>query len=426
MDPGKHIILSRPAWFFLLFLMIVLLSNSLYRHYNKISARNFVMGSDMEGYYQYLPHLFLMNKEEMKQMRWAKPYGDDIRLNVFTCGVAIMQLPFFLIAHEVSKFLEMESNGYNPVYFMSVLFAAIFYVYTGLYYLFKLLSRLFTRRTAFLTAILVFLATNLFYYTVMGPGLSHAYSFCLIAMYIYYVPGFYKNPGIRSTLKMILPLALAVLIRPTTIVAGFYFLLYDVVSFRAFGQRLLFLFRRWYLLLLMLIAGFIVFIPQMAYWHLVTGKWFVYSYQSEGFSNALSPRIFTVLFGARNGWYLYTPLMLLATGGLFYLVYRCRYSAPAILLIMILIVYINSSWWLPTFSASAGYRTLIEYIPFMAIPLAFIVERTYTNKKRTSWILTTVLILFIIYNILFSYKYETNLWWNTGWQWSNFQRLLQF
>jgi len=426
MNPGRHIILSRPAWFFLLFLMIVLVCNSLYRHYNKISARNFVMGSDMEGYYQYLPYFFLMDKEKMKQMRWSKPYGDDRRLNVFTCGVAIMQLPFFLLAHEVSKFLEMESNGYNPVYFMSVLFAAIFYVYTGLYYLFKLLSGLFTRRTAFITTVLVFLATNLFYYTIMGPGLSHAYSFCLITIYIYYVPGFYKKPGIRSTLKMILPLALAVLIRPTTIVAGFYFLLYDVVSFMAFRKRLLFLIQKWYLLLLMLFAGFVVFIPQMAYWHLVTGKWFVYSYQSEGFSNALSPRIFTVLFGARNGWYLYTPLMLLATGGLFYLVYRRRYSAPAIFLIMILIVYINSSWWLPTFSASAGYRTLVEYIPFMAIPLAFIVERAYTSKKRTSWILTTVLVLFIIYNILFSYKYETNLWWNTQWQWSNFQRLLQF
>jgi drug/metabolite transporter (DMT)-like permease len=117
--------------------------------------------------------------------------------------------------------------------------------------------------------------------------------------------------------------------------------------------------------------------------------------------------------------------MIIATGGLLYLAYMRRLSAPAILLIMLLIIYINASWFNPTFSSSAGYRALVEWIPFMAIPLAFVIENIQ-KREGWKWALYGVLLLFVIYNLLFSYKYENNLWWNTEWQWSNFLRLVKF
>jgi hypothetical protein len=423
MSLRQHIKLSRPAWLFLLFFFVVMCSHAIYRYHSGSSARQLVMGSDMEGYYQYLPYTFFKEKD-ITQMRWARPYGDDRTLNVFTCGVAILELPFFLVAHAVSELLKMEDRGYNTVYFSSVLFAAIFYVFIGLYYLFKSLRRFFTKEASLLAALLAFLATNLFYYTVMQPGLSHAYSFFLLSVFIFFVPGFYEKPGIKSTLRMILPLALAVLIRPTNILAVFYFLLYGITSFRELGQRLVMLAGRWYLLLFMAVVSFLVFMPQMVYWHIVTGKWIVYSYTDSRFTNALSPQFRTVLIGARNGWYLYTPLMLLATGGLLYLAFLRKLSAPAILLIMVLIIYIDASWCMPTFSSAAGYRALIEWIPFMAIPLAFVIENMQ-DRKGWKWALYSVLALFVVYNLLFSYNYENYYWWNTEWQWSNFLRLIK-
>lgn len=425
MNVSRHIRLSKTARLFLLFFALVIVSNSIYRHYSGLKPRQFVMGSDMEGYFQYLPHLFLKDIEEMRQMRWAKPYGEDRKLSAFTSGVAIMQTPFFLTAHAVSKFFDLESKGYNSVYFMFVLIATIFYSFTGLYFLFKSLRRIYSEKTAFIVVLSVFLGTNLFYYISMSPGMSHAYSFCLISLFIWFVPKFYENPGVKSSVKMILPLALAVLIRPTTIVAGFYFLLFGVYSFSDLGKRAGYLSKKWYLLVLMAIVALLVFFPQMLYWHYVTGKWFVYSYQSEGFSNALSPEIFTVLFGARNGWYIYTPLMLVSTLSLFYMVYRRIESAPAILLVITLIVYINSSWWLPTFSAAAGYRTLVEFIPFMAIPVGFLLEKNNENKAMYR-LLLSVLAIFILYNLLFCFKYDGYLWWNTDWQWTHFKKLIQF
>jgi len=79
---------------------------------------------------------------------------------------------------------------------------------------------------------------------------------------------------------------------------------------------------------------------------------------------------------------------------------------------------------MPTFSSAAGYRALIEWIPFMAIPLAFVIQNA---QERRGWkgALYTILLLFVVYNVLFSYNYENYYWWNTEWQWSNFLRLVQ-
>lgn len=424
---NPHIRLSKLAKWALLFYLIGFSANLIYRETGNVPAKSFVMSSDMEGYYQYLPYFFLKNKDDIKHMRWAKPYENGNRLNVFTCGVAIMQTPFFLLAHGASKYFDLQTDGYSSVYFISVFLATLFYVTIGLIFLYKALLRFFEERFAFLTVSLVFFATNLFYYTIIVPGMSHAYSFSLIAIFIYFVPIFYDKPTVTRALLVAFPFALAVLIRPTTIVAGLYFLLFDVYSFKSFSERLKLLSQKWYLIIVMAFVSFLVFVPQMLYWHLVTGEYFTYSYQDEGFTNILSPHISTVLIGPKNGLFLYTPLMFLAVCSLFYLVYKQRLTALGILVIMIIIVYLDASWWRPTFSGAAGYRALIEYYPLLAVPLAFLLQKVLLGKSKFQKIgLNSLLVFFVVYNVLFAYKYSHWLWWKTDWQWSHFLRLVQF
>ena len=424
---SNHITLSRFAKLVILFYLLGVLSNVTYKYYGGVKAKNYVMSSDMEGYYQYLPYVLLQKKETVKNMRWAIDYENGNRLNAFTCGVAIMQLPFFLIAHGASKYFDLETTGYTPVYFMSVFFATLFYVLVGLIFLYKALLRFFKQQYAFWTTALIFYATNLFYYTIICPGMSHAYSFSLIAMFIYFVPLFYEKPDIKNSFGLILPFALAVLIRPTNIIAGLYFLLFDISSWKLLSERFLFFLKKWYLLALMAFASFIVFLPQMLYWRYVTGEFVVYSYQEFGFDNILSPYISAVLIGPRNGLFLYTPVMLLATISLMYMVYKKQMSVVGILLLMITIVYVDASWFKPTFSGAAGYRALIEFFPIMSIPLAFVIQRVMDgNNKIYKISLKSLLVFFVVYNILFAYKYSHWLWWNTDWQWSHFLRLVKF
>ena len=140
-----------------------------------------------------------------------------------------------------------------------------------------------------------------------------------------------------------------------------------------------------------------------------------------------SPKIFTVLLGPRNGWFIYTPLMLLAFLSLIYLTTKRKLNSIPTLIILIVIIYLNGSWWRPTFSASTGYRTLIEYLPVMAIPLGFLIQKVYEGNRKTLKVaLNILLVIFIVYNVLFSYKYNSHIWWNEEWTWSNFARLVKF
>ncbi|MFN2396615.1 MAG: hypothetical protein ABR597_13115 [Bacteroidales bacterium] len=419
---------SRLTQIALIFALAGLLSSAAHRNIKTVNVMYFVMGSDMQGYYQYLPTFFLHDWDEFERLHYAKPYEEGKTLNVYTCGVAIMQAPFFLAAHATALFFQVDpQNGYSNIHFSFVFIAALVYATLGFVFVYKTLKRIFPEKESLITAALLFFATNLYYYTIFSPGMSHVYSFALIAMYIYYVPGFYKNPGLTSTLKLILPLALATLIRPTNLIAGLYFVFYGVSGWKDSKERIKFLAARWKYILMMLLVGIIVFVPQMAYWYKVTGNLFVYSYQSEGFPHILSPRITTVLFGARNGWYIYTPLMFVASLSLIYLTVRKKLNGIVILMIMVIIVYLNASWWAPTFSAAVGYRALIEFLPFMAIPLAFFICRVYNSRYKLLKISTTiVLIFFVVYNILFSYKYSTWLWWDSPWDWNNILRIFPF
>lgn len=425
--PIRHVVLSRMAKLAILFYLLGLLANVTYKYFGNVPAERYVMGSDMEGYYQYLPHVFIKDIESIKKMHWAGMYENGNTLSFFTCGVAIMEAPFFLIAHGASYYFDLDTSGYAPVYFTSVFFAALFYVLIGLIFLYKALLRYFERKYAFWTTALVFYATNLFYYTIISPGMSHAYSFSLICAFIYFVPVFYDRPTVKNTLKLIFPLALAVLIRPTNLLVGLYFVLFDISSFKQLGDRLLFYAKKWYLFVIMVIATLVVFTPQMLYWHYVTGKYIIYSYQNSGFTNLLSPYIATVLIGARNGLFIYTPLMFVATIGLLYLAYKKKMSAIGIVLIMIIIVYLDASWCVPTFSGAAGYRALIEFYPLLALPLAFVVQHVMAgNRKYLKIGFETLLIFFVVYNVLFTYKYSNWLWWNTDWHWSYLLRLIKF
>ncbi len=411
----------------ILFYAMGLLTYGAYKTFKHPSLEKFILGSDMEGYYQYLPWFFLHDWKDFDQLPWAKPYGEGKTLSVFTSGTAILQSPFFLAAHGVTKLAGLKADGYGPVYYFSVFLAGLFYATLGMLFLYKALLRWFDPKSAFWSTLLIFYGTNLFYYTIMMPGMSHVYSFSMVAAVLYGVPRFYEKPDPLRAIALALPIALAVLIRPTTLVILLFFILYDVDSFQSLKQRFLFVVRNGHLFMLMVITAMLVFTPQLAYWHHVTGQWIVYSYQEEGFTFWRNPQVMTVLFGKRGGWFTYTPLMGLAMISLVVMAFRRYSSAPVILLCMLVIIYINSSWWAPTFSASAGYRALIEFLPLMAVPLAYLVSKTLNMPK--GWLKTgTVLVAWIIvlYNIQFAFKYDATVWWDWEWSYKTMLRLFTF
>ena len=417
--------LVKYGWIFLFAGLII---NYLYRMVgHSIPIDKIIIGSDMEGYYQYLVHFFVKDWSDFDQMRWTMPFGEGKTLSAFTCGVAILWSPFFLIAHFISIFFDLDTSGYANMYYGFMLVAGIVYTYIGLVFIYKFLRNFFEHKVSLFTTALFFLATNVFYYSVLlGAGMSHVYSFSMIAIYLYFCNQFSKKSSLKNLILLGVPFALSVLIRPVNIISGLYLFLYGVNSFASLKERFAYWVKNYRAIIGLLIIGLIVFIPQMAYWHFVTGKFLYYSYQDQGFPNWQLPKIGVVLFGKFNGWLLYTPIVCFALTGLFILLWRKQMNSLSVLLILLICIYINGSWWAPTFAAAVGQRAMIDFLPFLAIPMAFFITKVQGMSKPLRIAFGVLILVFIYYNIKFGFTYSSGEWWDSPMSGAKFWRAMKF
>lgn len=392
-----------------------------YSNYTVVNWQR-LFSSDMFGYYQWLPSS-LINFDPLSQP-YAFLLADGTPFNRYSYGVALMILPFFLVSHLVSLVFGLDANGYTAVYGASMVFASVSWVFFGMILLFKFLKKYFSILVSLLSLFLILFGSNLFFYTSVESGMSHAYSFALIACIIYMCPKFWDNPSFRNTLLLSLPLALAVIIRPINIVIVFFIFLYGVHSWKSLRERFFQLPLLWNRLLIMIIVGFVFLMPQSLYWHATTGDWLTYPYkysftENETFRNLGNPRILQVLAGSRSGWIPYSPLMLFAITGLFRLVRINKYSVWGILISFCLVLYLDASWWLYTFACGFGYRALVDFYALLAIPFAASLTWIFTKKMAVLKISLVLLCCILIFaNLRMSYLYHKRSCWdgkNWGW-----------
>jgi hypothetical protein len=384
-----------------------------------------VVSSDAEGYHQYLTALFI------HQDVFNQPYSyvlEDGRLfNKYNYGVALLQLPFFLVAHLVTLVFDFPASGNITAYVISVIIAGIFYTYLGLLFLFRLLRKKYDLKTTWITVILVFLGTNLVYYAYRDPGMSHAYAFFLIALFIYGVHRYYDDPGFRSGLVIASSLGILGLIRLPHLLIVVYLVLIRVSTWKDLRKNIHFLRNYWLPLLLIPFFLIALYIPQSLYWHALTGHYFVnpydYSLVDEGFFNWNKPRIGLVLFGPVGGWLLLTPIMLFAIAGLLMQLWNFRGSPWAILIILTTTLYLYGSWWHPTLAGSFGHRGFTDIYPFLALPLAFIVHSILKSAKSVKYIMMGIWTLLIYINLQFSFMYQY-WWWDVEWGWQGYLNTL--
>ena len=113
----------------------------------------FVTG-DGKGYYAHLPALVIYHDWDYRFMeKYESTYYEPANyaefrnqvdgewVNKYFAGVTLLMMPFFLLAHLVSLVSGLPADGYNPVYQYAVAFAALFWLWAGLFFLRKFLNR---------------------------------------------------------------------------------------------------------------------------------------------------------------------------------------------------------------------------------------------------------------------------------------------
>ncbi len=373
-------------------------------------------GSDPWGYYQFLPGL--LGTHEWSMLPWTHHLENGRGLSMFTIGVAVMQLPFFLIAAAWAALGGQAVDGYSHPFAILHFVGAAFYLAGGCLLLFHALRPLVGRPIALFTPMLLYGATNLFFYSTWQPGMSHVYAFFLFAGLLYLTLRMLEKPTAGTLFLLIVCGGMVVLIRQLNIIALLLPLfLGSARPWEALRIRLGWLRAHPFATAAGVLVVALLFVPQFLYWKHITGDWFVFTYgkKGEGFQWT-DPHLLDVLISHQNGWFIYTPLMALTMLALVIGAVRGMPNMRLVLIIWALAWYIYASWWSWWLGGSFGHRGFIEHYAFLAIPLAMGLKWVWARGiwwRRLSYV---PLYLLVFINIRLSKLYFWP-WEGPDWNW---------
>ncbi|MBU0489333.1 MAG: hypothetical protein KKA07_00350 [Bacteroidetes bacterium] len=372
-----------------------------------------VIGWDVVSYYSYLPSIFIYddigNKNpETPNTGWHWPTKDGNRVVKMSMGVAICCAPAFFVVHGWQKLTGGNTGGWSIPYHFAVAISNWLFVLLGLFFLAKTLELRFSPQVTISTLVVIFLGTNLFYYSTSEPGMSHGFSFSLIAAYIYYIVRWHNNPRLMVAAIIGFLFGLITLIRPVNLIVFLLFAFYGVSDWKSFVSQWRNKVRNMKHLIVFVIMFAIAVFPQMLYWKEVTGNWLFYSYIGEHFFWN-DPKILEGLFSFRKGWLLYTPVMAFAVAGLFFMRKKFPELKLAMVLLLLLFIYVTFSWWSWWYGGSYGMRPMIDIYAVLALPLASFMGVLLEKSKRIRMITYTLAFCFVSLSLFQTLQYRYNI-----------------
>jgi hypothetical protein len=397
-----------------------------------------IIRSDAKCYYLYLPGVFIYNDlnfgfvqdieyvtyNDKYNCRDCREYIDGKAYSKVTAGVALAQMPFFLGAHIFAKVLGFPADGYSKPYQMGITVAAIFYLLIGLWFLNLFLTTYQLKPNSRIIVLLccVF-GTNLFYYTIGEPGLSHIYSFAFITMLVYFVRQYFVKGVSKYIILSGIILGVIFLIRPVNLIIlpGLLVLADDRQNFK---HKFRLLQRKyWPLLISFLCFGLLVGL-QVVIFMVQTGRPWLDTYGKESF-NFTKPEIINILFSYRKGLFLYTPMYLISLAGLFFMFRKQRWVVIITLFFFLFFTYIVSSWWSWWYGGSFSSRVYVDILVFFMLPLAFLVESVRKKLHKVLLYLGLFLIIALCQIQTYQYRYYIIHWENMTKEkyWDNFLKL---
>jgi hypothetical protein len=357
---------------------------------------------DQLAYYSYLPAAFIHHDFSFQKlagtpfypvMHLPGPKGLPV-LNM-TCGVALLQLPFFAVAYLHCHLAGYEVSGFSLPFHLWAQIGCAFYVFLGLFYLRKVLLRYFSEFAAGLTLLLIALATQLFYYSTSEPLMSHAYSFALLAVFLYLFPIWQDAPSYKKSILIGFVVGLLIAVRPTNIFLFILGLGYGAHNWKTWLSNLAFaLAQKKYILIMFTVIGLLQF-PQMLYWKLTAGSWLYDSYTALNPFHFLHPRPYLFLLSYRKGLLIYAPVLLFAFWGLYFLVKKKNPFGGCSAVYMCSMIYIFSSWWCWWYGGGFGQRSMIDTFSVLALGLASFIELVRQKGSYASSILIAAALLII-------------------------------
>ncbi len=378
-----------------------------------------IINSDGKGYYAYLPAIFIYHD---LQFRFVEQYESQYypanrsvfkefrndagtrKVNKYFPGMAILWLPFFLFGHLMAWLEIFPRDGYSLPYQYSIALSALVFLWLGARWLQKLLKHFGSNdRTAAFITLTVTLGTNLLFFTIVEPSMTHVYSFALITGFALTTYRLFLDYRPKWFVRSLVLLTLIFLIRPTNALILFIvpFMAGSIDNLtRAFRQVL----SEKATLLRGLIQSLILLAVPILLWYLQTGKLLVYTYGDEKL-NFLHPNMLSILFSYNRGWFVYTPVAFVSLFGFIGLYRQNRFRFYWLLGFLLLFIYVASCWWVWFYASKCGQRVFIDL--YVSVALLLLFSYQYFQSAAMKRLLSAILILLVSLNLLQFYQHAT-------------------
>lgn len=375
---------------------------------------------DGNGYYAYIRSIIIdrdlefSNEYERANLKfkdhpsvWKKtPTG--LTQNQYPVGSLLLWSPFFLSIYLVTKVLNLSgfkipSDGYSPPYLWLVAFGSAFYAFIGLLLIYSICREYFHRDVVLLSIVLIWFASSLPVYMYLLPFYAHANALFTTSLFIFV---WIKTRGEKNKIKwFILGITggLMVLVRYESAVFLLIPLLGILTRIRKSDRKFIHL--ELIGLGVFCIGLLAALTPNFIIKKLLYGSFLETGYGAFGWLPSF--KIFFVLFSSKHGIFIWTPILLFATGGFPLFFKKDKKFAFYLAIPYILLVYIVSSqynWWQ---GSSFGGRIFISCTPLFVLGLSALIESL--RKKIPLKVISIIGLFFIVWNFLFIFQFGWGL-----------------
>lgn len=362
------------------------------------------MGGDAEDYYSSLISTFI-NGDVAHQSRevWFLIKTNTGTINQHPVGVAVLLLPFFLLAYASASLFHFPVDGLSFPFQVAVGLAAFVYAMIGLIFIKKLFQlRGISDKVTALILPLLFFGTNLMHYTLSEAGMSHIYSFSMISVFLYQSAKFVQQKENKNLVVAFAILGLIILLRPNNvfIVLGIFFWFSSLQECKEFFKTLI---KNKVFYFSILLTTSIVFLQSLL-WYFQSKQFFHQTYKADGFY-WLNPQVLKMLFGFDGGFFIYTPLCLLFLLGLIVVYRENKFAFVAFSILFVLLFYLFGSYCSYTFFDGLGIRVLVDYYAVFALLGA----KLFMQAQHSKWIYASVQVWAVLFSFLsLIYTYQAN------------------
>lgn len=371
----RHLI----EWLLFLLVSILCLAGAWSFHVDRLGDF-FLKAYDGLGYYQWLPTTFVQGHYDM--MIYSHRIAMDKALSLYTLGVSVLELPFFLLAQWLTWLFGYENTGYSSPNAVAMMVSASVYTGAGAALSFNLARRFSSTPAALLAVFGIFGCSNLYFFATNSPLMSHVYAYFLISLFAWCSVRVIDGPRPAHVFGLLFSGAILVLVRQMNGIVIVFPVLLAWSSPGGIPEAWRNLMKHRVAWIGGLVLGLIPWVLQMTYWQHITGHPIVdgYAYKDEHFEwDRMVPGM--VLFSPISGWFVYNPVFFAVVAALLVHAWRNTRTARAVLIILVLTVFIYSAWWCWWLGAGYGYRGLIDFYGLLAIPFAWF----FRSVLRRSW-----------------------------------------